>query len=370
MEHNEIVPETPPPHEPESFQAQIKWTIQNFTSKCITKGQASDNHRKLLFSERFSAKGDEEVQWVVCLYPNGASEKCNGWVSISLMLPSSSKTPDNPCSFSLSIGDSTTPGAGFQKMKFKNQIISPGSGFTIGKFVTTRDAVLLGNYLQYGKLTVTCKLEYKKEKEYPDTLSGPFQGYYQPPELLTALSQSSLGRDLTVLFTTMQHSDVSFTVDEKEFRAHKAILSARSPVFAAMFEHPEMKENQLNRVDIEDIKPEVFQILLRFIYTDQVDLKNEETAEELLVVADRYMLKLLKNLCEDFLGGKLSVANCAELLMLADLHNATYLQEMSAGFIRRNSGSVMKTDGWKKMRDWRYQLYCDTVEEILKAVSK
>ncbi len=32
-------------------------------------------------------------------------------------------------------------------------------------------------------------------------------------------------------------SDVTLSVGDTEFKAHKAILAARSPVFSAMFEH-------------------------------------------------------------------------------------------------------------------------------------
>ena len=50
------------------------------------------------------------------------------------------------------------------------------------------------------------------------------------------------------------------------FIAHKVILSARSRVFSALFEH-EMQENINSRVHIEDAEPNVVEEMLRFIYT-------------------------------------------------------------------------------------------------------
>ena len=72
----------------------------------------------------------------------------------------------------------------------------------------------------------------------------------------------------------MQFSDVNLNIRGREFPAHKNILAARSEVFAAMFQHP-TKEKLSNQIEIEDIEPEVFQELLRFIYTGRVSIQRQ-----------------------------------------------------------------------------------------------
>ena len=54
-----------------------------------------------------------------------------------------------------------------------------------------------------------------------------------------------LSEDLGALFESQKFSDVTLVavVPGKEYQAHKAVLAARSPVFAAMFEH-EMEERK------------------------------------------------------------------------------------------------------------------------------
>ncbi len=47
------------------------------------------------------------------------------------------------------------------------------------------------------------------------------------------------------------------------------ILTARSEVFPAMFQHP-MEKQSTNVAKIEDIDPDVFQQMLCYIYTGQV----------------------------------------------------------------------------------------------------
>ena len=57
--------------------------------------------------------------------------------------------------------------------------------------------------------------------------------------------------------------------------------------------------NVINHVKIEDIPPEVFNELLRFIYTGRSTSAAMETmAVQLLVAADKYLLDQLKSECE------------------------------------------------------------------------
>lgn len=60
---------------------------------------------------------------------------------------------------------------------------------------------------------------------------------------------------------------------------------ARSPVFAAMFEH-EMEERKQNRVAITDVDHEVLREMLRFIYTGRA-ANLERMADDLLAAADK-----------------------------------------------------------------------------------
>lgn len=120
--------------------------------------------------------------------------------------------------------------------------------------------------------------------------------------------------DLGNLFEVQKFSDVTLSVSGREFQAHKAILAgnfhyrcsvlsvgsfnlicfffflifillARSPVFAAMFEH-EMEERKQNRVAITDVDHEVLREMLRFIYTGRA-ANLERMADDLLAAADK-----------------------------------------------------------------------------------
>ncbi|XP_057318588.1 speckle-type POZ protein B-like [Microplitis mediator] len=157
--------------------------------------------------------------------------------------------------------------------------------------------------------------------------------------------QRKITDDLKELYESKTNSNVIFVVGNEKFKAHKFILSTRSPVFSAMFTH-ELKENRNSEVDIPDIDPEIFNKMLEFIYTDEINNLDED-AESLLESADKYQLLNLKSLCEESLSKSVSIDNAIELMILADLHNADTLLEFIFEFIIRNFKDVVKTSEYE-----------------------
>jgi len=90
-------------------------------------------------------------------------------------------------------------------------------------------------------------------------------------------------------------TDVEFLVGEEAFGAHRSLLSARSPVFAAMFASG-MKEAETGRVRIEDVDPATFQRFLKFLYTGMLESSAMDEEEELFTVADKYQVTTLMKL--------------------------------------------------------------------------
>ncbi|KAL8183261.1 UNVERIFIED_CONTAM: hypothetical protein K2H54_029132 [Gekko kuhli] len=167
-----------------------------------------------------------------------------------------------------------------------------------------------------------------------------------------------LAEDLGNLWETTRFTDCSFYVGGQEFKAHKSVLSARSPVFNAMFEH-EMEESKKNRVEINDVDPEVFKEMMRFIYTGKAP-NLDKMADNLLAAADKYALERLKVMCEEALCSNLSVENVADILILADLHSAEQLKAQAIDFINRCS--VLRQLGCKDGKNWNSNQATDIME--------
>lgn len=138
------------------------------------------------------------------------------------------------------------------------------------------------------------------------------------------------------------YSDVTLVCGEREFPVHKAILSARSRVFQAMFEH-KMLENERSRVEIEDIDGEIMYEILRFIYMGETQ-NLKKYADALLPAADKYCLERLKVQCEEMLCTTIDRENVADTLILADLHSATQLRQQAIDFINTHPQGLNFTE--------------------------
>uniref|UniRef100_A0A8C9LCE3 BTB domain-containing protein n=1 Tax=Pavo cristatus TaxID=9049 RepID=A0A8C9LCE3_PAVCR len=148
--------------------------------------------------------------------------------------------------------------------------------------------------------------------------------------------------DLGNLWETTRFTDCSFYVGGQEFKAHKSVLAARSPVFNAMFEH-EMEESKKNRVEINDVDPEVFKEMMRFIYTGKAP-NLEKMADNLLAAADKTIWRFLRKCSNGSLGSvaKLFVPNYEFILCPCCV---TVLN----AFVFSQATDIMETAGWKSM---------------------
>ena len=144
------------------------------------------------------------------------------------------------------------------------------------------------------------------------------------------------------MFEKMPLSDVTFNILGRKFAAHKNILTMRSPVFGAMFRHP-TKEMQSNQVEVKDVDPDVFQEILRFIYTGKTQsTAMDKMAPGILAAADKYLLEDLKSWCETHLIRQMSAENCLELLSLTIHHPAEHLKKYAIDYFRRHPGKPIE----------------------------
>ena len=89
-----------------------------------------------------------------------------------------------------------------------------------------------------------------------------------------------------------------------ELPCHLNILSARSPVFRAMFQH-DMRESKSNEINIQDIDFNTVRDMVKFIYSGRLkDLADK--SDLLLAAADKYDIRDLKNICSQHLAANLS----------------------------------------------------------------
>ena len=91
-------------------------------------------------------------------------------------------------------------------------------------------------------------------------------------------------------FMNEEKSDVVFVVEGQPIPAIKSFLSIRNKVFRAMFSE-EFKESKDKEIVIEDTTYEAFNTFIRFLYCDDLVLKDDndfELIRELYRLCDRY----------------------------------------------------------------------------------
>jgi len=145
-------------------------------------------------------------------------------------------------------------------------------------------------------------------------------------------------------------ADVHFNIKGHQIVAHTAIVASGSPVFSAMFEQEHFKEASTKAVDIEDIEPDVFQQMLRFLYAGvSPQLDEADMTEPLFLAADKYQIELLKEQCETSLIDKMDVSNAVRRLVLAYLHSAPNLMEASLKCLIKHKDEVWNRNEWKEL---------------------
>ncbi|GBC00020.1 hypothetical protein RclHR1_03710004 [Rhizophagus clarus] len=122
------------------------------------------------------------------------------------------------------------------------------------------------------------------------------------------LFSNLLSQNYIELLDDNEYYDVTIEVGEdpnvKIFRAHKNILCCRSPFLQQTLASNKKSDNDdLSHIKLPNISPEIFQIVLRYIYGGVLSLNRKDTSDilNILVVADELHLQELVNYLQKYL---------------------------------------------------------------------
>ena len=175
----------------------------------------------------------------------------------------------------------------------------------------------------------------------------PSTGFHNFGALLASNESESKEKFCDVTLTCAGIEDGN-PPSQVNFYAHRAVLAARSPVFAKMFSH-DMKESATRIIDMRDIEPDVVKEFLTYLYTyDSPNIKNY--ADSLLDFAEKYQLPHLKSLCEQRLSYDLQIDNAAKVLLQAHTYGAKQLKQNALLYIGKHS-AVQRTAEWGMVKE-------------------
>lgn len=112
-----------------------------------------------------------------------------------------------------------------------------------------RAALETSDYLKNDCLVMNCTVGVVRTR-----LEGPKQ-------FTIPLPPSDMGRGLKDLLDLEVGCDIVFQVGDENFKAHKLILAARSPVFRAQF-FGLVGDTSVDKVDVKDVEPFIFKVIL------------------------------------------------------------------------------------------------------------
>lgn len=123
------------------------------------------------------------------------------------------------------------------------------------------------------------------------------------------------------LWNSGRFSDFTIITGQKEFKVHKNILGVRSSVLAKIIEdHKDASEIKIN-----DFTPNSIEALLLFIYTDDIQI-GDDNAIENFSIADKFKVNKMKSAYEEILYDQMDKNNAFEMFMLAHQHSADELK--------------------------------------------
>ncbi|KAL5567587.1 hypothetical protein UlMin_024162 [Ulmus minor] len=331
----------------ETVNGSHRFTIKGYS---LAKGMGAG---KYIMSDTFTVGG---YDWAIYFYPDGKNPEDNlSYVSVFIAL--ASEGTDVRALFELTLVDQTNNGKHKVHSHFDRALESGpytlkyrGSMWGYKRFYR-RSALETSDFLKDDCLVMNCTVGVVRTR-----LQGPKQ-------LTIPVPPSDMGRGFKDLLDSEVGCDVVFQVGDENFKAHKLILAARSPVFRAQF-FGLVGDPNSDKVVVKDVEPFIFKAMLLFIYTDKLPDVCEVMGsssmctftvmvQHLLAAADLYNLDRLKLLCESKLCEEINADTVATTLALAEQYHCPQLKAMCLKFTANpaNLGVVMQSEGFKHLEE-------------------
>ena len=160
-------------------------------------------------------------------------------------------------------------------------------------------------------------------------------------------TKTSVKERFSFMFNNEILADVHFIVGRGESQsripAHRFVLSVGSAVFDAMFNGT--LATKTDEIELPDVEPAAFLSLLKFLYSDEVQI-GPETVMTTLYTAKKYAVPALEKACVDFLERNLCSENAFLLLTQARLFDEPQLATLCLDTIDKNTSEAFSADGF------------------------
>lgn len=141
------------------------------------------------------------------------------------------------------------------------------------------------------------------------------------------------------LYQREQYSDLKVKVGDKYLNVHKFVLAARSDTWSLA------NLASTHELDLSDAEPDVAMSMLRWVYTDDLELKEDDVfLIDLMKLANRFQLYQLRERCEKGVMSLVNVRNCIRFYQTAEELNAVALLNYCSEIIASHWDDLQKDD--------------------------
>ncbi|XP_062868609.1 BTB/POZ domain-containing protein 2a [Trichomycterus rosablanca] len=170
---------------------------------------------------------------------------------------------------------------------------------------------------------------------------------YREPVYNWQATKGSVKERFAFLFNNEVLSDVQFLVGKgmgvQRIPAHRFALAVGSAVFDAMFNGGMATTS--TEIELPDVEPAAFLALLKFLYSDEVQI-GPETVMTTLYTAKKYAVPALEAHCVEFLKKNLRADNAFMLLTQARLFDEPQLASLCLENIDKNTADALAAEGF------------------------
>ncbi|KAL7012445.1 hypothetical protein ACKWTF_014858 [Chironomus riparius] len=126
-----------------------------------------------------------------------------------------------------------------------------------------------------------------------------------------------------------KYKDLTVIVDGDDFKVHKFVMAARSSVFADM-----IYKNQQSTLELTDLRKEIFQDILIYIYSDELPEINNN-AFDLFSAACRFDIDVLKKHAISKMTSGVTAENALDMLICGKLYGNESLKKNAFDEIKK-----------------------------------
>jgi len=144
------------------------------------------------------------------------------------------------------------------------------------------------------------------------------------------------------LKTDEAFKDFRIQIDDQEFPVHKFLLAARSPILAEILKINSEVEN----LNLVDISVEIFEIILKFLYTDELPGDNGMNFLHLFAAAGKLRIQELKDFAANKIIDHIDAEKSLDILKLSNKYDHEGLRQSAFDKVKECHPKIEFKDEW------------------------